>query len=129
MRKRERERKRKAFALLVAQVDKSMKRMPTGREVSKAWQDELALWQQSNSNIKEHTHPVVKGDHEYWEKQDLKVKRYSQGGTHERLRIAAAMNQAFAKEQVCDAERRRSLHQCFIGRGVFAIKWGCTYAG
>ena len=121
MRKRERERKRKAFALLVSQVDASMKRMPTGREPSKHWQDELALWQQSKNNIVEHTHPVVKGDHEYWEKQDLRAKRYSQGGTHERLRIAALPK--------AETHHDEAQHRAFIGRGNYAVKWGCTYAG
>lgn len=128
MRKRERERRKRKFALLVEQVDRSMKRMPSGRGISKPWQDELALWQGSKSQVRDDTlHPVVKGDHEYFEKLDLRAKRYSQGGTHERLRTAAIRRAVddWPKKWKQDEWQ----HRAFIGRGNYAIKWGCTYAG
>lgn len=119
MNKREKARRAKAFALAVEQT----KHIPKYSAQSEPWQDRLALHQQSLSLVVDKTvHPIVKGDQEYWYRLDMRDKRRAQGGTHERLHQAA-------KGLSSIAPPNESLYRCLIGRGRWAHKWGCTYAG
>ena len=89
MNKRERAKRAKQFAAAVEST-KKLKQFNNAPTIM-AWEQELAHWQQSKSQVKdETTHPVVKGNHEYFEELDLRNRRYSQGGIHDRLRQAAA---------------------------------------
>src|SRR3954471_12265322 len=89
MNKRERAKRTSAFARAVRDTEHMTQHR--GMAQSTSAQDQLALWQESKSKVvdKRQTHPITKGDQEYFEKLDLRDKRYSQGGLQDRLRGAA----------------------------------------